>query len=101
MTDNSKLSYKDKIMLKEPKMYCVIMYNDECTTMDFVVEILTKVFHKPIVEATNIMLKIHETGKSIVGVYTYDIAVTKKIVSDNMAKQKSFPLKITIDEAIE
>lgn len=101
MSDNIKLSYKDKIIAKKPKLYCVIMHNDDYTPMDFVVEILIKVFHKQIVEATNMMMKIHENGKLIVGIYTYDIAITKKTISDNMSKRRNYPLKITIDEAIE
>lgn len=101
MSFNSNLSSKTETNIKIPKMYCVIMHNDDYTSMDFVVDVLVKIFHKQLVEATNIMMKIHETGKSIVGTYTYDIAVTKKIASEQMAIAHNFPLKITIDEAIE
>lgn len=100
MSNESKLSHNIKSELKEPKMYAVTMHNDDYTTMQFVVEILVNIFHKSSVEASSLMMKIHQSGCAIVGTYTYDIAVTKKIVADNMAEENEFPLKITIDEAI-
>jgi ATP-dependent Clp protease adaptor protein ClpS len=83
--------------LKEPDMYRVILHNDHYTTMDFVVEVLVKVFHKSIMDATRIMLDVHKKGKGIVGNYTYDIAVTKVGQVRQMAKDREFPLKCTIE----
>lgn len=100
MSSENKLSYNIKNELKEPKMYTVTMHNDDYTTMQFVVEILIKIFHKSSVEASSLMMKIHQTGSAVVGTYTYDIAATKKIAADNIAEINEFPLKITIDEAI-
>ncbi len=84
-----------------PKMYTVIMHNDDFTTMDFVTLVLMKVFHKGAQEATQIMMDIHEKGNSPIGVYTYDIAITKKMQTDQMSKEKGYPLKLTIEEAKE
>ncbi len=84
-----------------PKMYNVIMHNDDYTSMEFVVDILIKIFHKDMTEANNIMIKVHNNGRAIAGVYTYDIAITKKSQTELMANQKGFPLKITVEEAIE
>ena len=78
-------------------MYRVILLNDDYTTMDFVVEILMSVFHKDPFEATQIMLDVHQNGKGIVGVYTYDIAKTKVTQVEQLAKEKEFPLGIIME----
>ncbi len=90
---------KEKIedQLKEPDMYRVILHNDHYTTMDFVIEVLIKVFHKNIEDATKIMLDVHKKGKGMVGVYTYDIAKTKVSLINQMSKSKEFPLKCTYE----
>lgn len=95
---NSKLSSELKTELKKPKMYSLIMHNDDYTTMQFVVEILIQIFNKSSVEASELMMRIHTNGSALIGVYTYDIAVTKKLLAEQMAEQNEFPLKITIDE---
>ena len=77
--------------IREPKMYQVVLHNDHYTTMDFVIEVLVSVFHKPVVEATKIMLDVHKKGKGICGVYTYDIAATKVAQVHQMAKRREFP----------
>lgn len=92
----TKDNVKDEIKL--PKMYRVVLLNDDYTTMDFVVDIIIKVFNKPAVEATKIMLDVHEKGKGIVGVYTYDIAMTKIAKVEEMARRKEFPLKASMEE---
>ncbi len=84
-----------------PKMYTVIMHNDDFTTMDFVTLVLMKIFNKGAQEATQIMMEIHEKGNSPVGVFTYDIAITKKMQTDQMSKEKGYPLRLTIEEAKE
>ncbi len=85
--------------LREPKQYRVILHNDDYTTMDFVIEVLVTVFHKPTMEATKIMLDVHKRGKGICGVYTYDIAATKTAQVHQMAKMREFPLKCSLEEA--
>lgn len=93
-----KLDIENKVKLQKPKLYAVIILNDEITTMDFVVKILNKVFNKSLDEATRLMLEIHESGKGIAGVYTYDIAVTKKGQVDTLSIENNFPLKIVVEE---
>ena len=87
--------------IKKPKMYAVIMHNDDYTTMDFVVEVLMKIFRKTIEESTAIMLDIHRKGSRAVQVYTYDIAVTKANMALSMASDRGFPLMVTVKEAME
>jgi len=84
--------------LDEPKMYQVLLHNDHYTTMDFVVEVLMKIFHRPSAEATKIMLDVHKKGCGVCGIYTYDIAVTKVSQVHRAAKQKGFPLKSSYEE---
>ena len=82
-------------------MFAVIMHNDDYTTMDFVIEILRKIFKKDIAEATEIMFDIHQKGSRVVSVYTYDVAVSKTNMALSMAKDSGFPLLITVNEAME
>jgi ATP-dependent Clp protease adaptor protein ClpS len=83
--------------LKRPDMYRIVLLNDDYTPREFVVWVLIKVFHKNEEEGTRIMLDAHTRGKSIVGVYTYDIARTKVMQVDNLAKQHEHPLKCDME----
>jgi ATP-dependent Clp protease adaptor protein ClpS len=95
--------FKEEILtqdkLKSPRMYKVILHNDDYTTMDFVVEILMVIFHKSAEDATRIMLDVHKKGRGIVGVYTYDIALTKTTLVNQIAKEREYPLKTSMEEA--
>jgi ATP-dependent Clp protease adaptor protein ClpS len=84
--------------LYEPKMYQVILHNDHYTTMDFVVTVLMKIFHKSAAEATKIMLDVHKKGQGICGVYTCDIAMTKVSQVTKMAKESEYPLRCSYEE---
>ncbi len=95
----SKNEIKEKTYLGEPKLYKVLIHNDNYTTMDFVVEILVEIFHKVPSEATKIMLEVHYKGIGVVGVYPYDIAVTKINQVHEKAKEREFPLKCSLEEA--
>ncbi len=98
MSVQGEIKEKTKINIQEPRRYKVIMHNDDFTTMDFVVEILIDIFHKDNTEAERLMLLVHESGKATVGIYPYDIAVTKVQVSKERAKQAGFPFRLTIEE---
>lgn len=84
--------------VETPRMYRVLMHNDHYTTMDFVVEMLVKVFHKAAAEATQIMMEIHNKGMGICGIFTYDIAVTKINQVHQKAKLQGYPLKCSYEE---
>ena len=85
--------------LQEPRLYRVILHNDDYTTMDFVVKVIVSVFHKPAAEATRIMLDVHRKGRGIVGVYTRDIAATKVAQVHQMAREGEYPLRASLEEA--
>jgi len=81
-----------------PRMYRVLLHNDHYTTMDFVVEVLMSVFHKPAAEATKIMLDVHKKGWGVCGIYSYDIASTKIARVHCMSRQREFPLRCSMEE---
>lgn len=83
--------------LEEPKKYKVILHNDDYTTMDFVIFVLTTIFHKTSSEATQIMIEVHEKGKGMCGVFTKEIASAKANQVAKAAKQNGFPLLATFE----
>jgi len=82
----------------EPPMYRVLLHNDDYTTMEFVVELLMYIFNKSIEEATQIMLNVHRNGKGVCGIYTYEVAETKVEMVHELAKERGFPLKSTMEK---
>ncbi|NMM65720.1 ATP-dependent Clp protease adaptor ClpS [Clostridium sp. P21] len=87
-----------KIKIRKPKMYKVIIYNDDYTTMEFVVKILIEIFKKSVVESTKIMYDVHRSGIGIAGIYSYDIAATKMAQAMDASEEGGFPLKFSIEE---
>jgi ATP-dependent Clp protease adaptor protein ClpS len=83
--------------LQRPKLYKVLLHNDDFTTMEFVVAILISIFHKSETDATAIMLNIHRTGMGVAGVYSLEIAEAK--VSETMAaaEEAEYPLLCTLE----
>ncbi|MBT3387801.1 MAG: ATP-dependent Clp protease adapter ClpS [Desulfobacula sp.] len=81
-----------------PPMYKVILHNDNYTSMEFVVEILVTIFGKSLEKATQIMLNVHNKGKGICGIYPRQIAETKVETVHNLASNKGFPLKSTMEK---
>ena len=92
--------YRDetKDRIREPKKYSVVMINDDFTTMDFVVDILMDIFNKNREDANSLMLTVHRNGRAIVGVYPYDIALTKVNKATERAKKEGFPFRMSIVE---
>ncbi len=84
--------------IKEPQRYKVLLHNDDYTTMEFVVHVLKKVFHKTESEAVQIMLHVHNNGIGVCGIYTGEVAETKVSMVSQMAKKEGYPLKCTMEE---
>ena len=99
METNIVTKQKDQVKIKKPKQYKVVMYNDDYTTMEFVINVLVNVFNKKLIEAEKIMLDVHERGKGVAGIYSHDIAITKVYTAMSMAKEQGFPFKLTVEEA--
>jgi ATP-dependent Clp protease adaptor protein ClpS len=90
---------KEKNELRPPSLYRVILHNDHYTTMDFVIDVLVRIFHRPTREANCIMLDVHRRGSGVCGVYSYDVARTKVSQVLALAREHEFPLKCTYEEA--
>lgn len=83
---------------KRPPLYKVILLNDDYTPMEFVVELLKSVFHKPHAEATRIMLWVHQNGMGVAGVYPFEVAETKVRTVEELAREAQYPLKCTMEK---
>ncbi len=89
-------NFEHEIELELPPECAVVMYNDDYTTKNFVVEILVSIFDKGEIEANFLMEQIHSQGSAVAGIYTYDIAVTKAGMATSAAKKNGFPLRVEV-----
>ncbi|MFB3852454.1 MAG: ATP-dependent Clp protease adaptor ClpS [Vicinamibacterales bacterium] len=80
-----------------PRLYKVILHNDDYTTMDFVVSVLETVFLKGPAEAYRIMMLVHTTGAGVCGLYPYEIAETRASAVHDLAREKGFPLRASVE----
>ena len=97
MSTNTQLSEKTGTRLKRPRKYKVVMYNDDFTPMDVVVDILIEVFHKSQEEAVMLMLAVHKGQKAVVGQYTYDMAKTKAERAVRIARDLGYPFRVEVE----
>lgn len=88
---------RERVIIVEPRQYKVVFHNDDFTTMEFVTEVLRQVFNKHADEAVTLMMKVHREGQAIVGIYSYDVAMTKAARATAMARNEGYPLKITCE----
>jgi ATP-dependent Clp protease adaptor protein ClpS len=85
--------------LKKPKLYKVLLHNDDYTTMEFVVYVLQAIFHRAPDDAVRIMLHVHQNGIGVAGVYTHEIAESRIAEVETLARQHEFPLRCSMEEA--
>ena len=97
--DGNLVLERVKPKLKKPSMYQVIMYNDDFTPMEFVVEVLELFFNMNREQASQVMLQVHTQGKAICGIYTRDIAETKVAQVNQYSSDNEHPLLCGIDQA--
>lgn len=83
--------------LQKPRLYKVLLHNDNYTTRDFVVAVLREVFHKSETDAVQIMLHVHYNGVGVAGVYTYDVAETKVRLVEQLAQAHEYPLRLSME----
>lgn len=98
MSNELDIELSEELEVEEPKKYNVFLLNDDYSTMDFVIDVLVKVFRKSVSEAEAIMLSVHNNGKGLCGVYSFEIASTKVAQVKTLARQKGFPLKAIMEE---
>jgi ATP-dependent Clp protease adaptor protein ClpS len=100
---NNNEAYEDglavtlKTRTKKPAMYKVLLLNDDFTPMEFVVYVLERVFRKSNAEANEIMVKVHQDGVGVAGIYTYEVAETKVDQVMMMARKHEHPLQCTME----
>ena len=83
--------------IARPPMYRVVMLNDDYTPMEFVVEVLMQIFAMPEPKAVDVMLTVHNQGRAVVGVFSYDIAETKAEATMAAARQYEHPLRCQLE----
>lgn len=88
---------RERTLIEEPRQFKVIFHNDNITTMEFVTDVLRTVFKKPADEAVTLMMRVHREGQAVVGIYSYDMAMTKVSIATSMARREGFPLSITCE----
>lgn len=94
----SQVAVKDRTKARRPPKYKVFLHNDDYTTMEFVVDVLTQFFDKGRTEATRIMLHIHHHGLGLAGMYPHEIAETKVAQVSDYARTNEQPLKVTMEK---
>ena len=82
---------------QRPARYKVLLYNDDYTPMEFVVDVLQRIFRKHPSAATEIMLRIHRSGYGVAGVYVLEIAETKVTDVHRLAEEKGYPLRAGVE----
>jgi ATP-dependent Clp protease adaptor protein ClpS len=96
-SEGDDVELEDKPISATPRRYKVIFHNDDYTTMEFVVEVLKRFFHKTDTEAMHIMLTVHKSGAAVAGVFTRDVAETKKAQVLDYARENGMPLLLTTE----
>jgi len=84
--------------VEPPKLYKVLLLNDDYTPMEFVIAVLQRFFSLDVEQATRIMLKVHNEGRGVCGVFTRDIAATKVEQVSAFARQHQHPLACVMEE---
>ncbi len=88
-----------KVETRRPPFFKVVLLNDDYTPMEFVVQVLTDIFHKMQEEAVSIMLEVHNKGAGVCGVFTRDIAETKADIVLSAARSNEYPLQCVVERA--
>ncbi|MDT7689004.1 MAG: ATP-dependent Clp protease adaptor protein ClpS [Acidobacteriota bacterium] len=95
---DEEVATESKEKLKKPPLFRVLLHNDDYTTMEFVIEVLTQVFNKSEADAFRIMWAVHTQGLGCAGVYTYEVAEMKAERATRMARESEYPLLCTVEE---
>lgn len=96
MSDTSTKT-RAKAKTATPKLWKVLLLNDDYTPMDFVIDVLMRVFRKSEDEAVQIMLQVHHAGAGVAGVYPFEIAETKVVQTEDLARSEGHPLQCSLE----
>ena len=92
-----EIAVVEKTEIEEPKMYKVMLHNDEYTSMEFVIHVLMKFFGKAYDDAHGVMLRVHNDGVGLCGIYTFEVAESKSAKVNRYSRGKGHPLKSSIE----
>ncbi len=95
--ERTRTDARPETEFERPRMWKVLLHNDDYTTQEFVVWVLETVFRKPRGEAYAIMMNVHRSGLGLAGVYTHDVARTRVGSAKRLAEQHEFPLLVTME----
>lgn len=95
---DSDIATETKVVIKPPSMYNVVMLNDDKTSMEFVIIVLTGIFYKSQEEAIELMLTIHNTGRGIAGTYVQEVAHQKVKDTHALAQLSKYPLQCIVEQ---
>ncbi len=96
---DGQVAYETEKKVQQPKLYKVLLHNDDYTTMEFVVLVLRSVFHMGENAAVEVMLHVHRKGVGVAGVYSYEIAETKVHKVTELARNNDYPLRCSMEPA--
>lgn len=91
------LKEREKERTKRPPLFKVLLHNDDYTTKEFVVMVLQAVFHLGEIEATKVMMHVHDNGVGVAGVYPYEVAETKVQKTLQLARRYEYPLQLSLE----
>lgn len=97
MTTATETSTETRVKLKRPPKYAVIFYNDDKTTIEFVLAVLMQIYGKSRDEATTLTMRVHEQGRAAVAMYTKEIAEEKVNETLAAASRYGYPLQVTAE----
>ena len=95
----SEVDSTTKATMRAPSKFNVVLYNDDRTTVEFVVLVLMTIFHKSFDAASMLTMQIHDTGKGVAGTYSLEIASQKRDETLHAARANQYPLRCEIEEA--
>ncbi|RMD81256.1 MAG: ATP-dependent Clp protease adapter ClpS [Lentisphaerae bacterium] len=93
----SATTTKTRAKTRRPRLYKVILLNDDFTTMDFVVSVLQSIFNHNLDDAVRIMLEVHRQGQGVAGIFTREIAEVKSVQTMQLARSHGYPLRCKIE----
>ena len=93
----TEIKEKTNKVILEPGKYKVVIYNDDKTPMEFVIALLMKIFHHSEVDAFDLTMKVHNDGKGLAGIYTYEVAEQKGMEATKLAQANEYPLVIKVE----
>jgi len=96
--DEGAVATRTRRKIARPERFKVLLYNDDYTPMEFVVQVLESIFGKGPSAATQIMLQIHHSGLGVAGVYVLEVAETKLTAVHTAAERRGYPLRAGIEK---